>query len=150
MNLIFWTDASIDLSKIKDSMEIESGITIATLQNTITGTRVSLEVRGDVKICYSPDGFSVKDGEYYTHSSEFPKELKELIRRGRLYEDTEHVYVCDNNWFEIFTEYRETVKPGMYQYNYDANTELCDPEGYSMSQLFDLLYDTLIEKEENV
>ena len=150
MELNFWSNPGIKMERIKDSMEIKSGTVIATLQNLATGTRVSLEVRGDIKVCYSPEGFSVVGyGEYYTNPVEFPKELKEIIQQGKLFEDTEHVYVCDNNWFEIFTEYRETGKQG-YQYNYDVNTELCDPEGYTIPQLFDLLYDTLVEKEENV
>lgn len=148
MNVEFWVNPEVAITDIKDSMEIESGTVIATLQDTITGTRVSLEVRGDVKIFYSPEGFTVSDGEYYTSPVEFPKGLKELIRAGQLSKDTEHVYVSDNNWFEIFTEYREEYKRGVYRYNYDVNTELCDPEGYTIPQLFDLLYDTLIQKEE--
>ena len=92
-----------DTSVIKDSMQLDSGETIACMK--ARGKRASIEVQGAVKVWWNPnvaDGSSPTDGEYYNRPSEFPKELKSLILNNREWENDERVYVSENNWFELF------------------------------------------------
>ena len=80
-----------DLSNINDSMELESGIEIARLENDKYA--VTLEVRGEVRVVF--------DDEVYKSVSQMPDELVQLFHDGKAYDD-ERVYVDMNNWFEVF------------------------------------------------
>ena len=86
-----------DLTNIQDSMLIDSDTEIArlTLDDSVV-KYATLEVRGDVNITYG--------GENYRTPSEFPEELKEVIRKNPNCWDTEcsGIFVGNNNWFEAF------------------------------------------------
>lgn len=90
-----------DLSKFKDSMLFDSGTIIATIECEYNEhiVQMDLKVCGYVKVYYK--------GDCYRYPSEFPQELKEIIKEnpnGWNYVD-DNIEVCENNWFEyIFTE----------------------------------------------
>lgn len=90
-----------ELSKYKDSMLFDSGTIIATIECEHNNHIVQIDLRvcGHVKVYYK--------GDYYRYSSEFPEELKEIIRDNPNGWDylNDDIGVCENNWFEyIFTE----------------------------------------------
>ena len=101
-----YVNPDIDITKIRDSMQLDSGTVIAEMETP--DAFVSLEVQGDVCVYFhtedAPQGF---DGPY-TKPSSFPDELKALIAgeepvRGAenwLYDRRVCVYA--NNWFELF------------------------------------------------
>ena len=97
---IICVDYSVDndLSKYVDSLLFESGtqIAYANFQKGKNKVYVSLEVRGQINIDYK--------GEIYTNPEEYPDELINLIKSGKIYFD-DNVYMNLNNWFEyIYTE----------------------------------------------
>ena len=113
----FYFNEDIDLPNIKDSMQLDSGTTIATLK--YKNNWASLEVRGEVKVFFNPkvkEGEAPTDGDYYVYPSEFPQELKDLIageteiyRADGDIKGIEHnwafddrIYISENNWFELF------------------------------------------------
>ena len=81
----------IDISDINDSMELDSGLTIATLK----GDKYDLELmtQGYVRVIY-------KDS-VYTYASGMPKELLKMFHDGKI---TEDVNVVENNWYELFVD----------------------------------------------
>lgn len=81
----------IDLSDINDSMELDSGLTIATLK----GDKYDFELmtQGYVRVYY-------KDG-VYTCASNMPKELLKIFHDGKI---TEDINVVENNWYELFID----------------------------------------------
>lgn len=87
---------SENLSQYIDSMLFESGECIASMDyfDEETGKSVELDLRvcGNVKV-------SFKETDY-THYSDFPEQLKKLIKNNREWELDERVYVDENNWFE--------------------------------------------------
>lgn len=86
-----------DLTNIPDSMLIDSDTEIARLTlDDFVVKYATLEVRGDVIVTFK--------GERYRTPSEFPEELKELIRNDPNFWDPEcsGVYVVNNNWFKAF------------------------------------------------
>ena len=90
-----WHKPDVALGSIKDSMELESNQTIATVTDKF-GITASLEVCGEVRVIWC--------GEIFFSYADFPNELKELIRTNPYWEDDERVIVINNNWFEIYTE----------------------------------------------
>ncbi len=99
-----------DMTDIVDSVQLESddtnGIDVCSYQKD--SFLVTIEVRGAVKIWWNTTTNNLNNGEgmYYTHWSEFPEELKNLIRNtgtaDRHWTCDPRVYVSENNWFEIF------------------------------------------------
>ena len=99
MKIEFKTHPNIDLRKINDSMELDSGTDLATLKITLGDGRAikaTLEVRGEVRVHYL--------GDIYTCASNMPKDLVELFHNGGWDPDDGSVIVDDNNWFEVFVE----------------------------------------------
>ena len=96
----------VSLENIVDSLQLDSGTQIAFYKDEADDIYLSLEVRGHVKIEYK--------GEYYTNPSDFPDDLKKLIKEGYTEYDENNipttlhfsyspeVNIIDNNWFEIF------------------------------------------------
>lgn len=140
----------IDLREIKDSMQLDSEQTIATLK--MENKTASLEVRGDVKVFWNPDkDEDPGDGECYTQPSEFSQELKDIIAgKKTIYRkdgDTEgienmwtlddRVYVSENNWFELFVTNDENDTFPI--------SDVVDVEGYNATQIFELMYGALAE-----
>lgn len=83
-----------DLSEYTDSMLFDSGTTIAEGTFLYKGEELSitLKVSGYVSVNFM--------GETFKYPSEFPEELKQIVRDGKLFDDPDKVYVWDNNWFE--------------------------------------------------
>lgn len=123
-----YINPDIDMRSIKDSMQLDSGQTIASLKSE--NSYVSIEVRGEVKVWYNDKG-DPGDGEYYTSPSQFPKELKELIENNPDWYTSPHVYISENNWFEIFA--------GEDENDPIPTSDVIDIEGSTMQQLFEAL-----------
>lgn len=84
-----------ELSQYTDSMLFDSGEQIAAMECEDGNTHINiyLEVRGEVRVDF--------DGVTYRRPSEFPLELKELIKGNPICWDCEDdVYVDIRNWFE--------------------------------------------------
>lgn len=99
-----------DMTDIVDSVQIESDDTNGSDICSLWQDKylVSIEARGAVKIWWNPttDNLNNDKGTYYTRWSEFPEDLKDLIRNTGTAENhwtlDPRVYVSENNWFEIF------------------------------------------------
>ena len=82
-----------DRKRVTDSLLLDSGQEI--LSGTVNGITVSVRVCGDVDIDWK--------GQSYRRPSEFPEDLKKVIRKGTLDND-KRAYVINNNWFEVIVE----------------------------------------------
>lgn len=76
----------IDLTNIKNSMQLNSSQMIAELQKD--EIIITLETQGDISVSFN--------GESYFNYNEFPDKLKELIKSNAYMQD-ERVYVALNN-----------------------------------------------------
>lgn len=134
-----------DLENIPDSLLMESDTVIAEYHNDETNIHLSLQVCGEVKIEY-------KDS-IYEGASEFPQELTDLIRNGyydeegmhHSFEDNPDVYVCNNNWFELFAEDEKGNKT--------HESWVCDCENYTAADIDSLFMDTeeeILEKRKEL
>lgn len=94
-----------DLSQYTDSLLFD-GETIARLETEEYA--VTIEVIGDIRIFYRDN--------LYKCSANFPNELKEIIKNGKVLEHSE-VEIIDNNWFEI--DVYERNKNDEYELIYD-------------------------------
>ena len=85
-----------DLSKCTDSMLFDDETCIASGDVEVNGTkvRVDLVVRGYVHVVFK--------GKDYFKPSEFPIELIEKIKHGKLLVDDDIVLIL-NNWFEMIS-----------------------------------------------
>ena len=90
----------IDLSNIVDSLQLDSDQVICKYVSADKKFQVTIEVRGEVNIDFSPTG-DFDECDRYKYPSEFPKALKEIIARGEVY-NSPYVYISNNNWFELF------------------------------------------------
>ncbi len=105
-----------DLSDISDSVLLPSELVIARYHDPDNDMHLSLEVKGFVKVEYN--------GICYVDVSQFPKELKNLIKEGYIQTDTlgrtlkepwyhsPDVCVYDSNRFEVFEETSEGKHTG--------------------------------------
>lgn len=75
----------------KDSMLFDSETLVATVK-TPENYICSLEVVGEVKVCYQD--------EIYKSFSQMPEKLKEKFVDGSVWQD-ENIVIDNNNWFEI-------------------------------------------------
>ncbi len=104
-----WLNGNYDMSNIVDSMEIDSDELIASLSSG----KLNAEIRvcGEVKVYWSESETDVnEDGELYRHPSEFPANLKALIRNEPVtWQHDPRVYAERTNWFELFVRDAETV-----------------------------------------
>ena len=80
-----------DLKILPDSMCLDSGEVICSY--TDGNDKVEIEVRGYVTVDFN--------GERYRRYSDMPKELQELFKNGKAYDD-DRVYILENNWYEVF------------------------------------------------
>ncbi len=123
----------IEMDKIKDSMQLDSEQTIAWLR---AGEKIiSLEVRGEVKVWWNPNATkdsSPINGEYFKYPSEFPEELKELIKNEQYWDTDERVCVSQNNWFELFIcKNKNDLVP---------DSVVVDVEGLSSIEIYEMMY----------
>ena len=85
---------------INDSMELDSGQIVATLETS--DLLVEIRVEGYVRVVFND--------EVYKASSQMPQELIDLFHNGgeeyeKALEDG-RLYIDDNNWFESFIYYK--------------------------------------------
>lgn len=134
-----------NMTDVKDSMEFDSDTKICEYIPKDKKCKITIEVRGEVRIeypFYGPDGdFNIdyentdaEMPEYYTKPSEFPERVKEIIKEGELW-DSEELYICDNNWFELFFWDEE----GNF-----LDSDVVDIEGMSPEELCDYCEEVLI------
>lgn len=131
----FWMNPDIDLTKIVDSMQLESNQVVAELEEE--GAKATLEVRGDVKVFWSPiaDIEPLDGGMYLQSVSEFPEELKQLIASSSTWwQCEERVYVAESNWFEVFYGTKEYP---------DSRYDVVDAEGMTVDEVRELLEECL-------
>lgn len=83
-------DCEKDLTPYTDSMLFDSGTNIATMiwEDDKYKIEQYLDIVGDVKVWF--------EDKYYTQPSEFPKELRDIIKQGNCWYDG----ISLNNWFE--------------------------------------------------
>lgn len=94
-------DFYVDMDAVKlaniNSLLVDSDTTIASLLYNSPSTgeeeEIFIEVKGDVKIFF--------DGNYYYTASEFPNELKEILRLSPV-DRPDNFEIIDNNWCELF------------------------------------------------
>lgn len=91
----------IDMQNIVNSMQLDSGLTIAKLENK--RYCVSLEVNGDVRVLWTPDPNGTPT-QAYAWPSKFPPELAEVFAKDMDTYGMENIQIEDSNWFEIFIE----------------------------------------------
>ncbi len=131
---VFETNPDVDMTSIRDSMLLDLGTVIATLQKG--DVKISLEVAGDVCVRF--------DDEWFLRPTEFPQELKDMIATGPTennneafwWECDDRVYVGNNNWFEAFIE-----APGY------SDGVLVDVEENTVAELFSCLIDIMEQYE---
>lgn len=124
-----------NLKQYIDSMLFDSDETIATLDYEIENYKISIDlmIRGEVRVDYK--------GVRYRTPSEFPNELKEIIKNDPHWTaGSDELYVDMNNWFE---------------YIYDCSCDDCewsdgvmfesDLSTYSEADLFKEMYELAIE-----
>ncbi len=132
-----------DLKGIRDSMQMDSETTVATLKTK--NHFISLEVRGEVGVDFRerPED----ESETYRTPSEFPQALKDLIsgktviyREDGNVEGIEHdwtlddrIYVGFNNWFEVFVGQSENT---LYS---SGQSKVVDAEGLSGNEILGML-----------
>lgn len=123
----------VDMTNIVDSLQLPSGITIATLEIG-DGSVATVEVHGEVSIDL--------DGVTYRNPTDFPEELKQIIAEGRLseMEYDDRLYVDANNWFEIYLSKADT------SFDYDV----VDVEKYTTAELYELMAETVNAWEEKM
>ena len=81
------------MEEITDSMMLDSDTLICRLEKD--GYLVEIETRGEVRVEFK--------GSIYTRPSEFPEELKDLIKRNpNIWGVGGDVFASDTNWFELF------------------------------------------------
>ena len=115
-----------DMKPIKDSMQFDSDTEICEYAPADKKVKITIEVRGEVRITYND--------EVYTKPSEFPQEIKEIIKNGDLW-NTDEVYVGNNNWFELFFWDEE----GNF-----LDSDVVDIEGMTPEELCDYCEEVLI------
>ena len=135
MKLNFKVNSHINLLAINDSMELDSGQEVASLeiqQKGKTKVTITIEVQGCVKVDY-------KDNRYKC-ASQMPQELLDIFHNG--YEDPEAIglNVIENNWFEIYIE-----DGGLC-----VDSDVVFVEGYSEIELLSLMVDTYLEYTKNL
>ena len=123
----------IDLTKINDSMELESGQDIAELETD--KHLVVVGVRGEVRVYFND--------EVYKTQCQFPKTLMKLFHNGKAYHD-DRVEIVDNNWFEVFL-YKKN-KDG--EWDWTGLSDVCDCENNTPKEMKDFLVDCLKLYEE--
>ena len=151
MNLTFNINLNpmgIPLASIRNSMQLDSGICLASLE--VDGWKLYLEVCGEVRVEFNPDPEgSHEDGQVYRQASDFPPELARIFADGTDINTLPNVYVDDNNWFELFVE-----KDGRFV-NSDLVDEGCfcaEPEGPAASPaaILGVMYDTYIAYKKDI
>lgn len=130
---------NIDLSNIKDSMQLVSDQVVAELKTD--NFLVTLEVKGLVTVLYNPDpNGDAEDGQVYNSASEFPPELMDIFAQGKANE-LPNICVNENNWFEAFVEFTNTNESARVL----IGNELVDAEGLNEREVFEMLYDIYSE-----
>lgn len=104
----YWDEEAVKLANI-NSMLVDSNTTLASAEFDINGKteEISIEVRGEVQVLF--------EGEYFYNPSEFPRELKNLIKSNKWWDTDERVNVFNNNWVELFY-----TKDGYWESTYDV------------------------------
>lgn len=84
-----------NLKQYTDSMLFDSGTIVASLDCEHNGYKICIDLKvcGEVDVTYK--------GEDYRYPSDFPDELKEIIKNEPTwFIHTDDLYVTNNNWFE--------------------------------------------------
>jgi len=103
MKLNFTINPNIDFDTLRNSMQLDSGVTLATLE--ADGMKITLEVNGNVRVLFNPDpDGKAKDGSVYKTPSDFPEELMRIFKECINTADMKNVFLDDSNWFELFAE----------------------------------------------
>lgn len=132
MKLSFNVNEHIDFNTLVDSMQLDSGITVAKL--IVDGYIITIETCGDVRVLYNEDpNGDARDGQSYRTPSDFPEGLMKYFSHEVNYaERPKNIYVDMNNWFELFVE-----KDGQFLWSDYVELCYCTPD-----ELFETLWET--------
>ena len=130
----FWFNKHINLAALRDSMQLDSGQTIASMETE--NYLVTLEVRGDVRVLYNPDpDGDAADGQIYKHASAFPDELLDIFASGKDYSEMKNVSVVYNNWFELFIFERKEKSGSGAQWEWTGWSDVTDDGPFNEESL---------------
>ena len=142
----FWVNDDIDMTQITDSMQLDSDTQIASME--FHGITAYLDVKGEVKVWWNSNAETddldemFKCGDYYKYPSEFPQELKDLIKEDRGWDCDPRVYVSENNWFDLAIFYDDEY----------IGSDVVDVEGFTYADLFNFLHESIsaeLQRKEN-
>lgn len=136
MKVNFKTNPGIPFGDIHDSMQLDSGTVIATLE--AGDYRLKEHVVGDVRVFWNPDpARSWKDEgtETYRHASQMPEELLRIFGGDKPLSDYPNLHVVNNNWFEVTVRYKGVV----------VYSDLDDMDTLDPHDLFTSLWDMYLE-----
>ena len=109
MKLNFSLNENIDFERLVDSMQLDSGITVATLD--VDDYHIYVEVQGHVRVSFHPDpNKDAREGDRYCSPSDFPEALMayfshDISHPEYLGLDTpKNIRIDENNWFEVVVE----------------------------------------------
>lgn len=126
--MMFSIPKGLDLPNLHDSMQLDSGITVASL--SVGNVEIDIRVCGDVRVYYK--------GERYAHAHAMPSELLEKFKNGTADNDPD-ISIEMNNWFESF----------IYIDGQHAGGDVVDVDGETPVSLFSSMYDMYLEITES-
>ena len=136
MKVNFKTNPGIPFRDIHDSMQLDSGTDIATLE--IGHYRLKEHVVGDVRVFWNPDparSWEDEGTETYRHASQMPEELLRIFGGDKPWSDYSNLHVVNNNWFEVTVRYKGVV----------VYSDLDDMDTLDPHDLFTSLWDMYLE-----
>lgn len=143
MNLNFTLNKNINFDRLVDSMQLDSGTTVATLD--VGDYHIYIETQGHVSVWFNPDpNKDARDGDRYRCATDFPEALMAYFSHDPghpeyLGPDTpKNIQIDENNWFEVIVE-----KDGAFLWsNVAEGVDECTPD-----EIFGYLWD--IYKDES-
>lgn len=136
MNVNFKTNPGIPFGDIHDSMQLDSGTVIATLE--AGDYRLKEHVAGDVRVYWNPDptkSWEDEGAETFRHASQMPEELLRIFGGDKPWSDYPNLHVVNNNWFEVTVRYKGVV----------VHSDLDDLDALDPCDLFTSLWDMYLE-----
>ena len=136
MKVNFKTNPDIPFGDIHDSMQLDSGTVIATLE--VGDYRLKEHVVGDVRVFWNADparSWEDEGTETYRHASQMPEELLQILGGDKHWSDYTNLHVVNNNWFEVTVRYKGIV----------IHSDLDDIDTPDPRDLFTSLWDMYLE-----
>lgn len=136
MKVNFKTHPCIPFGDIHDSMQLDSGTVVATLE--VGDYSLKEHVVGDVRVFWNPDparSWNDEGTETYRNASQMPEELLRIFGGDKPCSDYPNLHVVNNNWFEVTVRYKGVV----------VHSDLDDLDALDPCDLFTSLWDMYLE-----